>query len=83
MPECARSEAGRANISISGGMTKISGMTAIAETMEPLRRYSRSSLWNMARTRLVLTLISGSLEEGAMATPDGRSTGAPRSAVTV
>ena len=36
---------------ISGWMMKISGMTAIATTMEPLRRYSRSSLRKMARTR--------------------------------
>ena len=50
---------GRLKTAISGWTRKTSGRIAIPVTMERLRRYSRSSLRKMARTRLLLTLICG------------------------
>ncbi len=46
---------------MSGWMVKSSGRIAIPATSERLRRYSRSSLRMMARTRRRLTLISARL----------------------
>ena len=54
----------------SGVMRKNKGMTAIVTTIELLRRYSRSSLRRMARTRLALMRRPGPPTVGGIDQPE-------------